>query len=900
MRKQPFGAAPGCGRSLGRVAGRYCGAQLQRTRPQLAPALLRVPSCPARADTTGLLRPGLSRALPEVVTAAKAAKRSPSKSTSKASDSRHSSRHGSGSTLKLDPSFLPSEEQARAIATVLSGRNLFLTGCAGTGKSATLLALRAKLAEKYPDDYDRRVAVVAMTGLAATIVGGITLHSLLKLRRIETFRDLERMVNDKTVLSQLLELRTIILDEAGMMSAELLQALDCYLTCARKKAAEEVAAQNNLKGKEEEAFLEQFDRPFGGLQVILSGDFFQLAPIENKGPVGNQHSTYRPLAPSDQPFRNRGFMFQAPVFQYGGFTLVELTKVYRQEEAAFVDLLNAVRCGGEAAAGEAKRQLLTQCAAALDEGDGIKPTLLYSKNADVGRKNEEELEQLPGRAVALEALDALRVTHEPPLSVYQPLRQEGQVGDSTWELLAAPLEAGRSDHLVTLSGHLRDNAAALRQAKELRTAWRRHAREHLHTVANGGGGLFRECQAADKVQLKVGAQVMMVWNVDTEQGLVNGSRGVIERFAPAGDSDISKAVAKSGGTDQVDCGPELREWFKQNHEVPVVRFANGSVTPVLPVAFTSNVPGYGACIRVQVPLKLAWAITVHKSQGMTLDKVVVNLRDFFGHGMLYTALSRSRGVKGLQITGDSYRRTDVRVTRWWEAHRAGRLYINPDAHPDGTDAPWCWRDAQQHCSKPHNAPARLWWELGPERYHEATRWEREQQEAEVLAAEAAAVLAISGPVVDVELAAESTAAAGAAAVPAISGPVVRVELAAEAEAAGAGELLLPRGSVAAAATALQARTGAVATTAPVAVAAGVAAPPAASTTAGRAPPGADASLRRQRLRQQLQLLAEVESDLQLLFTRRGGVRKDELAGPLRRLAELRAEMLALEEGEEGC
>ncbi|KAG2427936.1 hypothetical protein HXX76_011923 [Chlamydomonas incerta] len=809
------------------------------------------------------------------------------------------------SMLKLDPSFLPSDEQARAIATVLSGRNLFLTGCAGTGKSATLMSVRLKLAEMYPGG--GRVAVVAMTGLAASMVGGITLHSLLKLRLIETFQDLERMVNDPMVLSQLLELRTIILDEAGMMSAELLQALDCYLTYARKEVAKKEADLKKLKKEDKEAFLEQFDRPFGGLQIILSGDFFQLAPIEKK----------------------------APVFQYGGFTLVELTKVYRQEEAAFVDLLNAVRCGGETAAGEAKRQLLAQCAVALDEGDGIKPTLLYSKNADVGRKNEEELQKLPASVVTLKSVEKVRVTFEPPLSVYQPLRQKGTLGASAWEGLMAALEDGGPDHRATLSKHLSANSAALQQAMEQWSAWRQHALDHLDAVASGAGGLFRDCQAADDVLLKVGAQVMLVWNVDTEQGLVNGSRGVIESFEPADADDIFKAVARSGSMAEVDCGDQLREWFDRNNKVPVVRFANGSVTPVLPVAFTSNVPGYGACIRVQVPLKLAWAITVHKSQGMTLDKVVVNLRDFFGHGMLYTALSRSRGVKGLQITGDSYRRMDVRVTRWWEAHRAGRLYINPDAHPDGKQGtPWCWKDAQQLCSKPQNAPARLWWELGPERYHEATRREREQQEAEVLAAEAqlralaaeaTAELAGSGPVVDVELAAEPTAAAGAAAVPAISvpvvdvelaaeptavaegaavsaisGPVARVELAPEAEALGAGGLLLPRGSVAAATPVLDARTGAVAATAPVAVAAGAAAPSAASTTAGRAAPGADASLRRQRLRQQRQLLAEVESDLQLLFTRRGAVRKDELAGPLRRLAELQAEMLALEEDEAGC
>ncbi|PNH02181.1 DNA repair and recombination protein pif1, mitochondrial [Tetrabaena socialis] len=146
------------------------------------------------------------------------------------------------------PAFTPSPEQQRAINAVLEGRNLFLTGCAGTGKSATFSALRKELVRKYgsKEEFERRVAVVAMTGLASTLVGGVTIHSLLKLKCLATFEDLTNMTQNRDVIALLYDLETLMVDEAGMMSAELLQGLDAGLTVARMEKARRHAQANEF------------------------------------------------------------------------------------------------------------------------------------------------------------------------------------------------------------------------------------------------------------------------------------------------------------------------------------------------------------------------------------------------------------------------------------------------------------------------------------------------------------------------------------------------------------------------------------------------------------------------------------------------------------------------------
>lgn len=154
---------------------------------------------------------------------------------------------------------------------------------------------------------------------------------------------------------------------------------------------------------------------------------------------------------------------------------------------------------------------------------------------------------------------------------------------------------------------------------------------------------FRDCRAEAKVTLRAGAQVMLIANLDLKSGarsLCNGSRGVVEKFVP--------------------CGVK---------QYPSVRFLNGITLVVTPFAFKHKLYGEGELVREQVPLKLAWAMSIHKSQGATLDCAKVHLGDVFAPGQAYVALSRVRSKDGLYVTGFSAQkiRADPTVLQFYDS-----------------------------------------------------------------------------------------------------------------------------------------------------------------------------------------------------------------------------------------
>jgi len=183
-----------------------------------------------------------------------------------------------------------------------------------------------------------------------------------------------------------------------------------------------------------------------------------------------------------------------------------------------------------------------------------------------------------------------------------------------------------------------------------------------------GDGFWKQCRAAAQVELKLGAQVMLIWNVDVRappgHKLVNGSRGVIVGWKDKGellneliiesDDDTSGSnFYKMRLQDQISRLKEYNaEWLS------VVRFANGREEVIQPQCYSCKRPKrgpdgrmYDFCYRLQVPLCLAWAITVHKSQGMSIDRLIVHLEGAFADAQAYVALSRARSMEGLEVRG---------------------------------------------------------------------------------------------------------------------------------------------------------------------------------------------------------------------------------------------------------
>ena len=408
------------------------------------------------------------------------------------------------------------------LAKALEGRSILLTGSAGTGKTFLLRRIIAALRARAEDG---ATAVTASTGIAATHIDGKTIHSWagIGLGKGST-ADLVNLVVNKNgaARARWREARTLILDEVSMICGDLLSSLD--------------AVAREARGGDDRG------RPFGGLQVIFAGDFFQLPPVVLAG----------------------GYAFMSPAWARAGIETCELTEVVRQGgDARFVALLNELRVGRCSAA---STELLATCSKGKkpEPTDGIEPTRLYCTNRDVDAMNAQFLNALPGEAREFDGVDTF---------VRRPY--------------GAAAEAA-------VLGELEKRAPA-------------------------------------RLVLKVGAQVILTRNMPL-RGLVNGSRGVVESLVSAGESG------------------------------PLVRFDTGATLALAPEDFYYG-SADGSAKRKQVPLKLAWALTVHKSQGMTLSRAELVLADAFAPGQAYVGESASTATAPAQTLPQTnpYPASDSRV-----------------------------------------------------------------------------------------------------------------------------------------------------------------------------------------------------------------------------------------------
>ena len=443
-------------------------------------------------------------------------------------------------------------EQRKVVDAVLHhGRNVFFHGAAGTGKSFVLHTLVALLREKH--GASDAVAVTAPTGIAAVAIGGCTIHKFIGAGLCAGH---PRAVADKVIKSEKAtrrwrETRALIVDEVSMLDADIMQKLDFIGRAARG----------------------EHDTPFGGLQLVFTGDFYQLPPV-SKGAAG---------AISGPPFA-----FDCDAWRFADFRAIALSVVLRQRDPRLVEALREVRRGDVPVGGRASSLFRSLQRPLPPNAEGILPTRLHSVNANVDAENRDELAKLPGASFAFEAVDA---------------------GDD-----AAVLDA-----------------------------------------------LRKNCAAPQTLSLKLGAQVVLIKNVDDV--LVNGSRGVVRGFVTRGDTEFArhKSSFRIHPRRAADAERAFPRW-------PLVAFDNGRVLAVGPGEFSASAGKKAYADRLQVPLKLAWALTVHKSQGMTLSRVEVNLRDAFDYGQVYVALSRATKVEGLCVRGFDERKIKAhpKVKRFYD------------------------------------------------------------------------------------------------------------------------------------------------------------------------------------------------------------------------------------------
>jgi len=388
--------------------------------------------------------------------------------------------------------------QRQALDILKTGANVFLTGEPGSGKTHTINTYI-----RYLKTVKIKTAVTASTGIAATHIGGVTIHSWsgIGIKKQLSKLDIDRIAATEYLVRRIAKTAVLIIDEVSMLDGAVLNSIDQVCRAVKRDS-----------------------QPFGGMQVVLVGDFFQLPPVARA---------------DEEPAQ---FAFASGT--WAGLKLLGcyLSEQHRQEDQQFLRILTALRKA--AITKEHRTQLNGRC---VQPAESLKDnmTCLYSHNVDVDRINEARLDHIDG-----------------PAKIFR-MKENGK---------------------PALIGQLK-----------------------------------RGCLSAEQLALKEGAAVMFTKN-DVKGRFVNGTLGAVTG------------------------------WHKHT-KCPIVTTKTGSCIKTEPVEWTIEDNGRVLARIAQIPLRLAWAVTVHKSQGMSLDAAVVDLRQAFEAGQGYVALSRVRTLKGLWLVG---------------------------------------------------------------------------------------------------------------------------------------------------------------------------------------------------------------------------------------------------------
>jgi hypothetical protein len=381
-------------------------------------------------------------------------------------------------------------EQESALKAFKSGKNIFLTGPAGTGKSVTLGKIK-----EYCIQNNKQKGITATTGTAAFLLGGKTLHSYLgiglaKESAEELYLNIRKF---KHITDRLRSCDVLIIDEISMLDADLLDKISEYLQIMRRS-----------------------NKPFGGIQVVLTGDFCQLEPVSGD------------------------YCFKSKVWPLLELKLIYLHKLIRQDgDLQFQNILSKVRYGK---CPQKMFELLSSMSS-KDFGE-IKPTILYPRNYDVDKVNKVE-----------------------------------------------------SDKLIASGAKKETYKVIYSKCKNVESA----------------KNYIKSLDIPESIIFCVGDQVVVTVNVDQDEGIVNGTRGIVI---------------------DVDC-----DWV-------MIKKTNGKELKIR--YFKSTNPDFPD-IKI-MPLKLAYALSIHKSQGMTLDAIEIDIGSkIFASGQAYTALSRAQNLNSVKV-----------------------------------------------------------------------------------------------------------------------------------------------------------------------------------------------------------------------------------------------------------
>lgn len=428
----------------------------------------------------------------------------------------------------------------KVIELIDSGRNVFITGGAGTGKSYLLQQLK----EHYKYDLN----LTSTTGISAININGQTIHSWASVGICDKKIDkvVEYIKSEKVRYKKIVLCKILAIDEISMLKSDVFDYINKVL---------QMVMENSL--------------PFGGIRVIVIGDFFQLPPVIK-----------------DRKIESKDFCFNSKTWKDLNFYPIVLKEVKRQTDKKFIDLLNNIRKGNLSIKDKAllwnRDEEVSKMIASAKLKDVLK---LFSTNKEADNYNKLQLLNMEGEMKSFLSYDKF-----------------------AWYAKGYPN--------ALLEERVTEEDLESKEYKKFN----------------------EDCRIPDKLQIKKGCRVMLLYNLDVKNNLANGSCGTVTKITDNEiyvlfDNNNLEAVKKIDIEVKIPSnGKFVKNIYKDD---------NGDEIEEEVFAETKKI------IREQFPLRLAYGITVHKSQGMTFDKLIVDCGKFFADGQGYVALSRTRSFDGL-------------------------------------------------------------------------------------------------------------------------------------------------------------------------------------------------------------------------------------------------------------
>ena len=474
------------------------------------------------------------------------------------------------------------KEQADLCDLIMSGANVFYTGSAGCGKSTVLKVFVARLQRS-----GKNVAIVSPTGLSAVNVGGTTLWSWMGWIPDDMKLSIDKLANKgwrQLVNRRLCSTDVLVIDEVSMIENLVFERLDICLRVAR-----------NNKTYFGDRAEENSRTPFGGTQIVVTGDFCQLQPVkpfencrdcDSELTLDEQRQSYSCLTCHDGPYLKRDkWANRSNAWKECNFKAVHLEQIHRQTDRGFIEILQKCRISLDSLTEKEVHLLLNH------ECDTRDSTKLFPRKMEVDRVNKREFDKLAGPTLSFVCHDSCRLDE--------------------------------NDNLP---------------------------RDHWKRTADGSLECLKEHRLEQQLNMKRGMLVILTTNLEISEKLINGTQGIICDFMPHDPTKLPEQFGENKGFKRHQIEKfiekaEIKKW-------PLVEFRHGSKTftrLIKPYCTVNQVGKYSWVSRTQVPLVAGWALTIHKSQGMSLQRVEVHLATCWEAAQVYVALSRATTLSGLKV-----------------------------------------------------------------------------------------------------------------------------------------------------------------------------------------------------------------------------------------------------------